>query len=902
MRTEDAGTPNDLRILMLEDLALDAELCQEELKRGGLAATFQRVDTREGFESALGSWSPTVILSDFSMPRFDGMRALDIARECAPGIPFIFVSGTIGEERAVEAMKRGATDYVLKHHMNRLVPVVKRALREQGEREAHRNTGRKLDETRARLDRILASLSDAVWSVSLSPLEVSYANAATESVYGRPLGDFLSAGFVLDAVHADDRERVRSGWAKAAKGGALDLEHRVLTPAGAVRWLHVRAHGVLDSEGRVIRIDGISRNITRRRNAEERVARLSRVRAVLSGINAATVRVRDRGQLYADACHIAVHEGGFGYAWIGELDEPRERVRHAAHCCTDSAVAAQTGVALDEGASGAAALIASAVKSGKVVLSNALEGGAAALATAAEQTFRSAAVVPLKVGDAVVSVLALFGVEPDFFAEQETKLLDELSGNLSFALDYMEKAQRLDYIAYYDALTALPNRRLFFDRLAQLATHTGAEKSHFALMVVDLARFRSVNETLGTAAGDAILLGMAQRLSAAVEGVGTCARITADRFAVTLHENLHHRAAAALAVERVLQALDAPFAPDGNPVAVQVRAGISIFPDDGVTAEALFANAEAALRNAKDSGARLRFYAREMNARAAEMLRLENELHRAVREGEFVLHYQPRVSLRTRRIAAFEALIRWQSPSRGLVPPADFIPLLEDTGLILDVGRWALGQVSAHAAEWTAMGIAVPPIGVNVSAVQLRESAFVDRVTAAIAGGGGKPSAIELELTETIIMSDVADNARKLSAVREAGIRIAVDDFGTGYSSLSYLASLPVDALKIDRSFVTAMHESTVKMALVTTVISLARSLGLTAVAEGVESAAEAQVLASLRCDEAQGFLYSRPMPAADVPALLRRFGASPAPAHAAPARAVAQERTVSRLRRLLGR
>lgn len=900
----DTGTQNNLRILMLEDLELDAELCHEELKRGGVSCDVRRVDTRRGFESALDDWHPDIILSDFSMPRFDGMSALGIAQERTPATPFIFVSGTIGEERAVEAMKRGATDYVLKHHMNRLVPVVKRALREQTERDAHRKTGRALDETRARLDGILASLTDAVWSVSLAPMEVSYANAAAEAVYGRPLAEFVSRpGLVLDAVHPDDRARVTAAWADAAKGGLLDLEHRVVTPAGDVRWIHVRARGVRGDDDRVVRIDGISRNITRRRHAEERVARLTRVRAVLSGINAAIVRVRDPAQLYQDACYIVVHAGDFGFAWAGVVDQSRGHIDPVAHCCRDLSLTHGDGIALDAGGGSPAALIAQAARTGKVVLSNTLHGDEALIDARMDEPrgLRSIAAVPIRCGDRIAGVLALFCAESAYFGEQELKLLDELSANLSFAMDYMEKAASVDYLAYYDALTELPNRGLFFDRLAQLATLAQAEHYAFAVAVIDIARFRGINETLGPSAGDAILVQIARRLRHAGGAAATCARVTSDRFALTLHD-IHPESGAALAVEQVMKSFDEPFEVDGTYVAVQARAGVAVFPGDGATPDALFANAEAALLHAKGSGARQRFYAREMNARAAEMLQLENELHAAVRERQFVLHYQPRVELATGRICGFEALIRWHSPARGLVPPGVFVPLLEDTGLVLHVGRWALQQAAADAARWS-RDMAMPPIGVNVSAVQLREQDFVKHVLDAIESGGGRPASIELELTESVVMSDVEGNARKLAAMREAGVRIAIDDFGTGYSSLAYLARLPVDALKIDRSFVSSMNDRPVQMAIVTTVISLARSLGLRAVAEGVESESEARVLTALRCDECQGFLYSRPVPAAAVPDLLKRMGTAAGDgAQPRTLRRAAQQRTASRLRKLLGR
>lgn len=293
------------------------------------------------------------------------------------------------------------------------------------------------------------------------------------------------------------------------------------------------------------------------------------------------------------------------------------------------------------------------------------------------------------------------------------------------------------------------------------------------------------------------------------------------------------------------------------------KAGVALYPDDGADAEALLRNAEAALKKCKKTGERVLFFEERMTERVAANLSLENQLRRAVEREEFVLHYQPRVDFAARRVLGLEALIRWQSEGR-LVPPGEFIPLLEETGLILEVGAWALREAVRQHRSWLERGVAAPRIAVNVSTVQLRQKDFVGRVKRAVEQGA-TPAGIDLEITESMIMDDIAGNIDKLRAVRDLGLSIAIDDFGTGYSSLAYLAKLPVGSLKIDRSFVITMLSDPNTMTLVSTIISLAQALKLKVVAEGVDSEDQATMLRLLRCDEMQGYLFSKPLPAGEV-------------------------------------
>jgi EAL domain-containing protein (putative c-di-GMP-specific phosphodiesterase class I) len=314
-----------------------------------------------------------------------------------------------------------------------------------------------------------------------------------------------------------------------------------------------------------------------------------------------------------------------------------------------------------------------------------------------------------------------------------------------------------------------------------------------------------------------------------------------------------------------------PFKVNDSTLRVAARAGVALYPADGGEIDTLLRNAEAALEAAKKTGQRYQFYAPQMNAQVAEQLKLENDLRTSVEREQYVLHYQPRFDLASGQIVGMEALIRWRHPERGLVPPGEFIPLLEETGMILDVGRWALTRAASQHAEWCASGRLPPRIAVNVSLAQLRRQDFVDQVKGALAPVDRAAERIDLEITESMLMEDIAGTIDKLKSMQSLGLHIALDDFGTGYSSLSYLARLPINSLKIDRSFVMQMSKGPEQMAIVAAVISLARALNLKVVAEGVETEEQANLLRLLRCDEAQGYLFGRPVPPEELEGKLRQ-------------------------------
>jgi EAL domain-containing protein (putative c-di-GMP-specific phosphodiesterase class I) len=362
---------------------------------------------------------------------------------------------------------------------------------------------------------------------------------------------------------------------------------------------------------------------------------------------------------------------------------------------------------------------------------------------------------------------------------------------------------------------------------------------------------------------------MAERLQATVGEQSQLARLGVDHFAIVLPQVESEQDLPRIIEDNRRRMLEEPFQVIGTELRVSTKAGVALFPRDGADADTLFRNAEAALKKAKASGEPHLFYTQQMTERSGERLTLENQLRRALEKGEFVLHYQSKVDSTTGAILGVEALIRWNSAELGLVPPMKFIPLMEETGLILEVGAWALQKAVQVHSQWLKQGLVAPRIAVNVSPIQLRKRDFVTTVEHALKQGATPPG-IDLEITESLIMEDIRGNIAKLKKIRDLGVSIAIDDFGTGYSSLAYLAKLPVQTLKIDRSFIITMLDDPDTMSLVSTMISLAHSLRLEVVAEGVDAEEQAKYLRLLRCDEMQGYLFSKPLPLEEMTARLR--------------------------------
>jgi diguanylate cyclase (GGDEF)-like protein/PAS domain S-box-containing protein len=436
--------------------------------------------------------------------------------------------------------------------------------------------------------------------------------------------------------------------------------------------------------------------------------------------------------------------------------------------------------------------------------------------------------------------------------------------------------KRIEFLAYHDTLTGLPNHRLLQERFAQIVTQTAHAEGRAALLLLDLDNFKGINDSLGHAAGDAVLLEVARRLRTKARDVDVVSRQGGDEFYV-LMPGLRHAEDVALLVTLLIACLQEPVTVGGQEIATSASMGVAIFPDDGTDLETLRKKADVAMYQAKQAGRNTyRFFDAAMNAEASEHLSLRNGLYRAQERGELALHYQPQFDLGSGTVIGVEALLRWRHPERGLIPPARFIPVAEESGLIVPIGVWVLSEACRQAVAWQRAGLPGLTMAVNLSAVQFKRGDVEQSVLRALEESGLSPQLLELELTESILIQNAEGVLASLKRLKQLGVKLSIDDFGTGYSSLSYLKRFDIDKLKIDQSFVRDLGKDEDDAAIVRAVIQMAHSLSLKTIAEGVETEEMLASLCRYGCDEAQGYHFARPMPAAEMTEFLRRAVAEP--------------------------
>jgi diguanylate cyclase (GGDEF)-like protein/PAS domain S-box-containing protein len=705
--------------------------------------------------------------------------------------------------------------------------------------------------------------SDAIYLVDRSSMRFVHVNEAACRMQSQTRTGLLA--MTPWQVFATTQQELARGYDRLIASGMDEKPIEVLQRSrdGSRVWIELRRHAQCsDARWTIVTL---VRNVTERKEAEIRITHLNRVYAMLSGINTLIVRVRNRAELFSEACRIATEEGGFRQIWIGLVDRAQMKIIPVASVGVDDALLAfvKDNYSLEEGAPFGNTMTSRSIRERKPMVVNDMETNVNVLfhETLSAAGIRSVALFPLLIGGETIGVVGLYAGETDFFHAEELKLLSEVTGDIAYAIDHIEKQERLDYVAYYDVLTGLANRSLFLERTAQYIRGAISGRRKLALFLIDLERFKNINDSLGRPAGDDLLRQVAKWLTYTVGDANLVARVGADQFGVVIPD-LKRAEDVVEMLEKAMHAfLTHPFRIDDTVLRISAKVGVAVYPEDGIDADTLFKNAESALKKAKASGNRYLCYSQEMTASLAGRLTLENQLRQALERREFVLHYQPKVNFLSGQVTGAEALLRWNDPRTGLVPPSRFIPILEETGLIHEVGQWALNEAVEDYRRWRKTGLRAVRIAVNVSPLQLRNRGFVPEIEHALGNDPLAAAGLEIEITESVIMEDVRFSIESLRAIRALGVCIAIDDFGTGFSSLSYLSKLPVHSLKIDRSFVIDMVAGPNGLALVSAIINLAHSLKLNVVAEGVETEEQSRLLRLLNCDEMQGFLFCKPLP-----------------------------------------
>ncbi|MDQ2639767.1 MAG: EAL domain-containing protein [Pseudomonadota bacterium] len=735
-----------IRILFVEDQKADAERAIHQLKRAGMACEWRRVETEQSLLDSLDEFSPDLILSDFSLPQFDGLSALRISLEKAPLVPFVFLSGTIGEERAIQALRAGAVDYVLKENMARLAPAIRRAIDEA-------------------------------------------------------------------AAHA---EQLRQ---------------------------------------------------------QEQIARLNRVLRMLSGVNGLVLRIRDRNELLRETCRLAVAEGGYMCAIACAEVPAATSIQPVAWSSLDDQMAGEMSECAGRAAALEGSVLHRVVTSGTEFMCNdtrTCDTEDELVTMLARSGLLSSVILPLLVDGTAIAVLMLAAPDAGVLSDEELQMLREVAGNLSFGLQYLQRDTRARFLSHFDPQTGLAKRPLFCERTQRLISLPVSARTRHAVIVLDVERLGVINESFGRRTGDLLVQHIADRLKQAFPS-GQIAHFGGGTFALLRPQGERTEEEMRVYGKRQAEKLfGEPFIIEGRTIPVATRSGVALWPNDATDAMTLVQNAEAAVQYARSSGERHVRYNAATRSDMVGQLALEHQLRFALERNEFELHYQPKVSITSRRVRGAEALLRWRKPEEGLVSPGLFIPTLEATGLIVPVGAWVIRQAARDCHMWKEQGLPPVRIAVNIAPAQLRQPEFEARFLEAVSPWSNEDWGLDIEIIEGSLQEDAPDELAKLHKLRARGVQIAIDDFGTGYSSLSRLATLPVDTLKIDRSFVAKSLDGGSGNMLVRTIIALARSLEMTTVAEGVEREEELELLRHLGCDSSQGWLHSAAVPAAEFTTILR--------------------------------
>lgn len=676
-----------LRVLIVEDTEDDALLLVRSLRQAGYSLVYEQVDTSEAMTSALAEREWDIVVSDYSMPHFSALAALDVLKQSGLDIPFIVLSGNIGEETAVESMRAGAHDYVMKGHTARLLPAIDRELREAASRRQRRRAEETLHESEQRFRSIFLNATTGMATLSADGRFLQVNPAFCKMLQCSEAE--LVGNFTYDFTHPSDIALTRRLFNEAAAGQrqSVDYEKRFLCKNGDTLWAHVSTCWLFDDQN------------------------------------------------------------------------------HVTYC-----------------------------------------------------------------------ISLVQDITPHLQAQQEIRPL-----------------------AYFDTLTGLPNRQLFHERCKDLLSKAG--KHSVGVLMLDLDRFKGINDTFGHEIGDQLLQEVSERLTDCMEKGAILARLGPDEFAVVVSDIAGPEDFSFLA-EKILLVLSAPIELGDQTLYCSASIGLALYPMDGGNVDILMKHAGVALHKAKEqSTGGYRFYSPEMNLATGQRLAMETHLRQALERQELSLHYQPQIDLNSGKVIGMEALLRWDSSALGSIPPNRFIPLAEETGLILPIGEWVLETACRQLKEWHLAGFHNLRMAVNISACQFKQPDFINRIDRILKETELDPGFLEVELTENIVMERSEETLMTLTDLKVRNIKLAIDDFGTGYSMLSYLKYFPIDRIKIDRSFIRDITTDSDDAAITEAIVVMAHSLKLKVVAEGVETEEQLEFLRRCGCEEVQGYYFSRPHP-----------------------------------------
>ena len=830
--------PRPTRVLLVEDDPEDAKLIQQALSvSAGRAFEVEWVTQLSQARERLGKDDIDVVLLDLSLPDGQGIEAFDQILACAPRTLILVLSGASDEEVARQAVQRGAHDYFAKGHIDAYW--LPHALRYVIDRKLSQDALRDSEER----FREMSDASPLGIFVSDALGECVYTNAAYHKISGLDFEQALGTRWST-AVHPDDRQRIVIEWRDAVRGhAAFQTEVRFLRADGRIVWTRLNAAAMQDgssSRGRVQIVEDISERKAGDVELEQAKQSLfeekERAQVTLNSIGDAVLSTDISGNLtYLN--HVA--EAMTGWSGKEALGRPLSEVFRIIDGTTRKTVENPGHRAIAEN---------------KVV------------------------------GLAMDSILIRRDGSESAIEDSSAPIHDRdgrVSGAVIVFHDVSESramAQKMSHLAQHDFLTGLPNRLLLTERFTRAIGLAQRHRRQVALLFLDLDYFKNINDSLGHVIGDQLLQSVADRLVECVRSTDTVCRQGGDEFVILLAE-IERQQDAAQVAEKLLAALAVPHRIEAHELHLTLSIGISIYPDDGINADAVMQNADTAMYYAKAKGRNnYQFFTPDMNTRAVQRLFVENSLRRALKQGEFELHYQPKIDIASGVMTGAEALIRWQDPDLGIVYPRQFVPIAEECGLIVPIGRWVLHEACRQVQAWRAAGMQAVPVSVNISAVEFRHVNFLAGVAAILKETGLPARYLELELTESILMHEAEASALVLEKLKAMGVHLAIDDFGTGYSSLSYLNRFPIDTLKIDQSFVRDIPNNTDDAAIVTAVIGMGKNLKQRVVAEGVETREQLDFLKTGLCDEGQGFFFSYPVPPAEFSRLLAGNEGSPAP------------------------